>query len=286
MKRKFLITMTISALFLQLTFAQTKLAAWLNVNTSTAIFPFAARSQASFVTSAVENYGNGLVVSNDSRNVWSNPSSATTVTPETSPYVSYSVNITNATTFNRFVVNGLANSNSSLKEQLRWSVDNYATSLGELHSNGSAYTLTSVDLSSNSKVSAGIVTFRVYFYNAVANSFWPVGGPFSTIDGTPTSYSSFGDNVSIWYTTDVTADSPIVDAEKISIYPNPATDAFHIMGLSGVSSISLTNLSGETLLLKQVSDKETVSVSTLPKGVYILKIKNNKGVTERKIVKK
>jgi phosphodiesterase/alkaline phosphatase D-like protein len=74
--------------------------------------------------------------------------------------------------------------------------------------------------------------------------------------------------------------------QQIAVYPNPATDAFHIVGLGGVSSISLTDLSGRTLLQKQVSDSEAILVSTLPKGVYILKIKNNEGTTERKVVKK
>jgi hypothetical protein len=68
--------------------------------------------------------------------------------------------------------------------------------------------------------------------------------------------------------------------------PNPATDAFRIKGLNGVSSISLTDLTGKTVLQQQVSDNESVSVTTLPKGVYVLRIRNNEGTAERKVVKK
>jgi len=74
--------------------------------------------------------------------------------------------------------------------------------------------------------------------------------------------------------------------QQISVYPNPATDVFHIVGLSGVSSISLTDLSGRILLLKEVSDNEAVLGNTLPRGIYILKIKNNEGTVERKVVLK
>jgi len=72
---------------------------------------------------------------------------------------------------------------------------------------------------------------------------------------------------------------------ELSVYPNPVTNAFRIDGLNGVSTISLTDLNGKTLLQKQVSDNESVPVNTLPKGVYVLKISNNEGVSERKIVK-
>jgi hypothetical protein len=88
-----------------------------------------------------------------------------------------------------------------------------------------------------------------------------------------------------------TAKDPISGLDEngilhISVYPNPVDNAFRIIGLSGVSSISLTDLSGKVMLLKQVSDSEAVSISTLPKGVYILKVKNNDVTTEQKIVKK
>ena len=74
--------------------------------------------------------------------------------------------------------------------------------------------------------------------------------------------------------------------QQITLYPNPATDAFRMQGLNGVSSITLIDISGRTVLQQQVLENESVSVSTLQTGVYILKIKNNEGTIERKVVKK
>jgi len=74
-------------------------------------------------------------------------------------------------------------------------------------------------------------------------------------------------------------------AHKLMVYPNPITDAFRIDGLNAISTLSLTDVSGRILLLKQVSDHESVSIHTLPKGIYVLKIINKDGVSERKIVK-
>jgi hypothetical protein len=73
---------------------------------------------------------------------------------------------------------------------------------------------------------------------------------------------------------------------KVVVYPNPITEAFRIKGLVGINSILLTDLNGKNLIQKQISNNETVSISTLPKGIYVLKISNKEGVEERKIVKK
>ena len=73
---------------------------------------------------------------------------------------------------------------------------------------------------------------------------------------------------------------------KLIVYPNPVTDVFQIQGLSGVSSISITDLGGRSWLQKQVSEGENISVNDLPKGVYLLKIKNNESTLKHKLVKK
>jgi len=55
--------------------------------------------------------------------------------------------------------------------------------------------------------------------------------------------------------------------------------------LSGVASITISDLSGHNLLQKQVSDDEAIFVTNLPKGIYILKIKNNESTAKHKIIK-
>lgn len=73
--------------------------------------------------------------------------------------------------------------------------------------------------------------------------------------------------------------------KTISVYPNPVTAGFRVSGLSGQSSITLTDLNGSILLSKPVSTDETVSVNSLPKGVYILKISDVNGIRQSKLVK-
>jgi len=73
--------------------------------------------------------------------------------------------------------------------------------------------------------------------------------------------------------------------EPIKFYPNPVQDGFKINGLSESATLTITSLNGNVLLSKQVIDNDNISLSSLPKGVYIAKIIYNKFFFEQKIVK-
>ena len=76
-----------------------------------------------------------------------------------------------------------------------------------------------------------------------------------------------------------------VNSSNINLYPNPTTDYFKISGFYGTALITLKDLNGKTLLTKQITDNENISVSSLCKGVYILEITTNEGTIEKKIIK-
>jgi hypothetical protein len=182
--------------------AQTRAAYFVGYNSSTATFPIAAAGITSTVaTSATINFS-GLTTYNDSRCVWTNPNAATTLNTATAPYLSYTINFKSGhITFDRFVMTGLAEF-STATLQLRWSVDNYASSLGQFTINGSSYTLSSVNLSSQGSIAVnGALVFRVYFYNTATQVFNSDTGPYASLDGTPSSYGAFGQNVAIWYSS-------------------------------------------------------------------------------------
>jgi hypothetical protein len=71
------------------------------------------------------------------------------------------------------------------------------------------------------------------------------------------------------------------------IYPNPVKNAFQLTGIEGTATVTITDLSGRLLLSKEVTTNETVSVSTLPNGVYLAAIKsNNTRKTEKMIIQR
>jgi hypothetical protein len=209
--------------------AQSRAVYFNGYNSSTATFPkSAAGFNASIVSSATVNY-NGLSTVNDNRCVWNNTNSSASLDVGTAPYLSYTINFTSSISLSpdRFVMCGLATFNSAIKMQLRWSIDNYATSLGEFTINGGSYTLTSVNLNPKGTVSASSIQFRVYFYGASTWVFNSDTGPYSSLDGTPSSYGSFGQNVALWYnsfTLPLTWRSFNAQAQKENVLLNWSTE--------------------------------------------------------------
>jgi hypothetical protein len=57
----------------------------------------------------------------------------------------------------------------------------------------------------------------------------------------------------------------------VKIYPNPAYDRLHIEA-EGDVTINMINIAGETVVRTSVIDKSSIDISTLPAGVYFVRI--------------
>jgi hypothetical protein len=64
----------------------------------------------------------------------------------------------------------------------------------------------------------------------------------------------------------------ITDSELI-VYPNPASDRFHIAGIIANTPVTVLDMTGKTVLQKIVNPGEAISVENLPAGVYFLRVK-------------
>jgi len=71
----------------------------------------------------------------------------------------------------------------------------------------------------------------------------------------------------------------------VCLFPNPTLDAFQVKGIEGKAILSLSDINGKLLLTKGIKDNETVSLSSQPNGIYIVRITSAKGVVVRKLVK-
>jgi len=78
----------------------------------------------------------------------------------------------------------------------------------------------------------------------------------------------------------------IVNTIKFDIYPNPAKDAINVDNIQGASVYRLTNMLGIIQQGTLKASSNTISIQSLPTGVYLLEISNNEGErTVMKIVK-
>jgi len=72
----------------------------------------------------------------------------------------------------------------------------------------------------------------------------------------------------------------------ISLYPNPATDYFQIRGIEDTALLTISDIHCRVLLTKKIIENEKISVSILPKGVFIAKISTSGFIIEKKLEKK
>lgn len=74
--------------------------------------------------------------------------------------------------------------------------------------------------------------------------------------------------------------------EELTIYPNPVSDRFYLNSSEKNVQISIYDLRGNLSITKQISGNEYINVSTLSQGVYLLKVRTEKGLTTKKLIKK
>jgi hypothetical protein len=67
----------------------------------------------------------------------------------------------------------------------------------------------------------------------------------------------------------------------IRVYPNPVTESFCIDGITVPTQVTVTDISGKTVLQQTVAGDESISVGHLPQGIYLVRV-NGKTV---KIIK-
>ncbi len=74
---------------------------------------------------------------------------------------------------------------------------------------------------------------------------------------------------------------------KITVFPNPMFDMVDFNSPNTIEKISIYDLTGKQVLTQKQSGKTIeLNVSALPSGVYIAKVKTNKGAETVKLIKK
>ena len=85
--------------------------------------------------------------------------------------------------------------------------------------------------------------------------------------------------------TDETNTDEILMA-TIQIYPNPAIDGFTISGIENeTATLTLTNINGKVVISQTIYDNEYISVSSLPAGMYLVKIDTVNGSAIKKLIR-
>jgi hypothetical protein len=134
-----------------------------------------------------------------------------------------------------------------------------------------AYPTTPVDLSSSSSVFEYVKTSCTLYVPKGSKAAYQVAAQ----------WKDFTNIVEM----DIT-EAPTITNESISLYPNPVNDRFIVSGFDGTAVLKLTDINGRIFLLKKIVNNESVSMNSLPKGLYIVKLITIECTKERKVIKR
>jgi hypothetical protein len=77
-----------------------------------------------------------------------------------------------------------------------------------------------------------------------------------------------------------------ISAEKlVTVYPTKTKDIVNILIPKGAKTIDIFDLSGKSVLKTEAKSFQTIDVSQLPKGTYIINVKTDKNVSSHKFIK-
>jgi hypothetical protein len=132
--------------------------------------------------------------------------------------------------------------------------------------------------------------------NTLTTSFTGTNARFLQLDGgtqyywqaVPTNNGSEAANQPIWsFTTDGTASIDDLNGAKLfSVYPSPADTFLNIVSEEIVSDITITNLLGQRVIENATLNNNSVDVSSLTSGIYIISTTIGNRVTSLRFVKK
>ena len=76
----------------------------------------------------------------------------------------------------------------------------------------------------------------------------------------------------------------IENNNTISIYPNPSNGEFNIASSSNeLSDLTVKDVTGKIVISKVFSSNAIINLNNYAKGVYVVDIKNKKGIFTQKI---
>ena len=133
---------------------------------------------------------------------------------------------------------------------------------------------------SNVIVADGTYTVKVEMtesnFGSIVGTFYFEKGP-NTVNIMPADVPNFS-NINITWIPAATGIEDVKPAKLYNVYPNPATSSIFVNGLD-IYEVEILSLSGKSILKTK---EQTINVSSLMRGNYLLNIKSKMGTVLKK----
>jgi len=86
--------------------------------------------------------------------------------------------------------------------------------------------------------------------------------------------------------TDITSAEDVL-SDQLRIYPTPVRDFLYLENIGGVNSIEVLDVTGSRMIMRNMQSENAyrLDVSTLPRGIYFIRLNTNSETMTRKIIK-
>ena len=91
---------------------------------------------------------------------------------------------------------------------------------------------------------------------------------------------------SIQVTQSINTAMMAADEEQLVVYPNPFTDGINVMGIKTRAVLSLTDLTGRVVLIKETEGDVFIGTSSLPAGIFILNVITDSDIYKQILIKR
>ncbi len=76
------------------------------------------------------------------------------------------------------------------------------------------------------------------------------------------------------------------DYNHVEIYPNPSTNQIKIISKTNINHYEIYNHTGQSILKGDIINNNSILISALPSGVYLIKLSSDNGIVQKMFVKK
>ncbi|MGC9472003.1 MAG: T9SS type A sorting domain-containing protein [Bacteroidales bacterium] len=85
---------------------------------------------------------------------------------------------------------------------------------------------------------------------------------------------------------DVTSTEKVL-SDQLRIYPTPVSDILYLENIIGVNTLEVLDVTGSRMIMRNIQNQNTyrLDVSTLPRGIYFIRLNTDQEIMTRKIIK-
>jgi hypothetical protein len=161
-----------------------------------------------------------------------------------------------------------------------------------------------VAIDNNANSNESIIVTSNTSWSVVSDQTWLTVNPSSGINNGVITFTAAANTTNYTRTATVTVSATGVETQTITVmqvagtnsislfskeavyfYPNPVTDGFQIRGIEGDAILQICDLDGKVRISKKIMNDEYILTNTLTKGIYLVKVYNNKGTCMKQLVK-